>query len=97
MSDLPEEIVATPEELSACCADLSRHPHFGFDTEFVGEDSYHPRLCLVQAAAPIDFFSSTRFRRGRSTPSGVSSWTPAASSSSTPAGRKCGCAASESA
>jgi len=24
--------------------------HFGFDTEFVGEDSYHPLLCLVQVA-----------------------------------------------
>jgi ribonuclease D len=56
MSDLPEEIVATPEELSACCAHLSRCPHFGFDTEFVGEDSYHPRLCLVQAAAPDRLF-----------------------------------------
>ncbi len=56
MSDLPEEIVATPEELVACCAHLSRHPHFGFDTEFVGEDTYHPRLCLIQAAAPDRLF-----------------------------------------
>jgi ribonuclease D len=56
MSDLPEEIVAAPGELAACCAHLSRHPHFGFDTEFVGEDTYHPRLCLIQAAAPDRLF-----------------------------------------
>jgi ribonuclease D len=52
MSALPEEIVSTPEELAACCVHLATQPHFGFDTEFVGEDTYHPRLCLVQAAAP---------------------------------------------
>jgi ribonuclease D len=52
MSELPEQIVATPEELTACCARLAAHPCLGFDTEFVGEDTYHPRLCLVQAAAP---------------------------------------------
>ncbi|HBI46375.1 MAG TPA: ribonuclease D [Planctomycetales bacterium] len=56
MSDLPEEIVATPEELAVCCAHLAGHPHFGFDTEFVGEDTYHPRLCLIQAAAPDRLF-----------------------------------------
>jgi ribonuclease D len=56
MSDLPEEIVATSDELAACCAHLAGHPHFGFDTEFVGEDTYHPRLCLIQAAAPDRLF-----------------------------------------
>jgi ribonuclease D len=47
---LPEEIVATPQELAACCAYLAACRRFGFDTEFVGEDTYHPRLCLVQVA-----------------------------------------------
>jgi ribonuclease D len=56
MSELREEIVATPEELAACCAHLAAQPCFGFDTEFVGEDTYHPRLCLVQAAAPDRLF-----------------------------------------
>ena len=56
MPELPEEIVFTPEELAACCAHLADQPHFGFDTEFVGEDTYHPRLCLIQAAAPDRLF-----------------------------------------
>ena len=56
MSHPPEENVSTPEELAACCAHLAAQPQFGFDTEFVGEDTYHPRLCLVQAAAPDRLF-----------------------------------------
>ncbi|HTU91405.1 MAG TPA: ribonuclease D [Gemmataceae bacterium] len=47
-----EEIVTHAEELAACCAELAKYPHFGFDTEFVGEDTYHPSLCLVQVATP---------------------------------------------
>lgn len=48
--DLPEQIVTRPEELAECCAYLATCRMFGFDTEFVGEDTYHPRLCLVQIA-----------------------------------------------
>jgi ribonuclease D len=51
-----EEIVSTAEELAACCAFLATCPRIGFDTEFVGEDTYHPRLCLVQVAAPGRLF-----------------------------------------
>jgi ribonuclease D len=47
-----EQVVTTPEELAACCEYLATCPAFGFDTEFVGEDTYHPRLCLVQVATP---------------------------------------------
>jgi ribonuclease D len=50
MPDLPEHIVATPEELVACCEHLAAGRRFGFDTEFVGENTYHPHLCLVQVA-----------------------------------------------
>jgi ribonuclease D len=56
MSDLREEIISQPGELAACCALLASCPHFGFDTEFVGEDTYHPRLCLVQVATPERLF-----------------------------------------
>ncbi len=47
-----EEIITHPEDLTACCAELAKCPCFGFDTEFVGEDTYHPSLCLVQVATP---------------------------------------------
>src|SRR5262245_15566969 len=50
MSDLPEEIVTTPHGLAACCEHLAACRRFGFDTEFVGENTYHPHLCLVQVA-----------------------------------------------
>jgi ribonuclease D len=56
MAELREEIVTHPEELAACVADLAACPHFGFDTEFVGEDTYHPSLCLVQVATPECLF-----------------------------------------
>jgi ribonuclease D len=49
-SDLPEEIITRPEDLGPCCEYLASCRTFGFDTEFVGEDTYHPRLCLVQIA-----------------------------------------------
>ncbi len=52
MAPLPEQIIARPEELPGCCAELAACPRFGFDTEFVGEETYHPRLCLVQVATP---------------------------------------------
>jgi ribonuclease D len=51
-ADLPEQIVTTSEELGACCEHLAACGRFGFDTEFVGENTYHPHLCLVQVATP---------------------------------------------
>src|SRR5258708_15888706 len=50
MPDLSEQIVTEPKELEACCQYLSTCQRLGLDTEFVGEDSYHPHLCLVQVA-----------------------------------------------
>jgi ribonuclease D len=56
MPELREEIVTRADELATCCAELAARPCFGFDTEFVGEDTYHPSLCLVQVATPDRLF-----------------------------------------
>lgn len=52
MPEVTEEIVRTPDQLAKACEILSRCPRIGFDTEFVGEETYVPRLCLVQVAIP---------------------------------------------
>jgi ribonuclease D len=50
MAELPEEMITTPHELAVCCGELAASGQLGFDTEFVGEQTYHPRLCLIQVA-----------------------------------------------
>ncbi len=48
--EIAEELIHSPEDLSRVCAHLAACGRFGLDTEFVGEESYHPLLCLVQIA-----------------------------------------------
>src|SRR4051794_12823076 len=50
MAEIEEYVITGPEELVACCDYLAGCRRFGFDTEFVGEDTYHPHLCLIQVA-----------------------------------------------
>jgi ribonuclease D len=50
MPEIVEQIVTQPEDLPELCAHLAAARRFGFDTEFVGENTYHPHLCLVQVA-----------------------------------------------
>ncbi len=52
VSPVREVLVTQPDELAACCQHLAACPRLGLDTEFVGEESYHPNLCLIQVAAP---------------------------------------------
>lgn len=47
---LPEVVVADPDGLADCLDHLDTVSVLGFDTEFIGEDSYRPELCLVQVA-----------------------------------------------
>jgi ribonuclease D len=50
MADLPEQFVEGPDDFATCCTHLAGCSVFGFDTEFIGEDTYHPHLCLIQVA-----------------------------------------------
>ncbi len=47
---IPTQLVQTPEELTKVCAHLRAAGVFAFDTEFIGENTYQPVLCLVQVA-----------------------------------------------
>ncbi|MCL2641477.1 MAG: HRDC domain-containing protein [Phycisphaerales bacterium] len=47
---VPDELITTPESLAAVCEHLRAAKRFAFDTEFIGENTYHPVLCLVQVA-----------------------------------------------
>ena len=45
-------VVETNDDLRAFAAELARAPYITLDTEFLRDQTYYPRLCLIQAAAP---------------------------------------------
>ena len=45
-------IVETNEALAAFIAELSQAPYLALDTEFLRDQTYYPKLCLIQVAAP---------------------------------------------
>lgn len=47
-----EEYIDTRDGLRTLLNKLSQLPVWAFDTEFVGEETYIPKLCLVQVATP---------------------------------------------
>lgn len=53
---LPETIIATPEEFAGCVHELASHNLLGLDTEFVGEETYTPELCLIQVATTAGLY-----------------------------------------
>jgi ribonuclease D len=59
-----EQLILEPAELEACCRHLADCHRFGLDTEFVGEDHYHPKLCLVQVATSERLFVIDPFSVG---------------------------------
>ena len=45
-------IVADNDALAAFLAELSGAPYLALDTEFLRDQTYYPKLCLIQVAAP---------------------------------------------
>ena len=45
-------IVESNEALTALIAELARAPYLALDTEFLRDQTYYPKLCLIQVAAP---------------------------------------------
>jgi len=45
-------IVETNEALAAFVAELAGAPYLALDTEFLRDQTYYPKLCLIQVAAP---------------------------------------------
>jgi ribonuclease D len=46
------EPITTTAELEALCGRLANAPFLAFDTEFMRETTYWPKLCLIQVASP---------------------------------------------
>jgi ribonuclease D len=53
---LPETVIDQPALFAECLDHLRKFPVLAFDTEFVGEHTYRPDLCLVQVATPERLF-----------------------------------------
>ena len=47
-------LIETTQELAQICNRLGQHDFVAVDTEFIREQTYWPRLCLIQLAGPQD-------------------------------------------
>jgi ribonuclease D len=48
----PAELVNTPQQLDRLIQTLCQAGSFAYDSEFIGEQSYVPKLCLIQVGLP---------------------------------------------
>jgi len=48
LTSLPTPLLTTPEQLAAACDHWRKAPWLALDTEFLREDTYYPKLCLIQ-------------------------------------------------
>lgn len=66
---MQHESINTADHLRRFCLEIAQEPLIAFDTEFVSEDTYRPKLCLIQVAAgdrlaiidPIQFSETEPF------------------------------------
>ena len=66
----PMRLITTTDELAKLCKRLAQHDFVAVDTEFIREQTYWPRLCLIQLAGPRTRPSSTpSIPASRSSPS----------------------------
>lgn len=61
-------IITTASDLDAFIEHARAHPVLAFDTEFIGEDSFRPRICLVQLATSERVALVDPFELGRLEP-----------------------------
>src|SRR5947208_4870083 len=47
----PPELLNTQQQLEALIDHLRSAGHFAYDSEFIGELTYYPKLCLIQTAS----------------------------------------------
>jgi ribonuclease D len=47
-------VITTTPDLSDLCRRLSEHPFVSVDTEFIREQTFWPKLCVIQLAGPVD-------------------------------------------
>jgi ribonuclease D len=50
----PMRLITTTDDLANLCTRLAQHDFVAVDTEFMREQTYWPRLCLIQLAGPED-------------------------------------------
>ena len=49
MTSHPTPLLTTAEQLAGACDNWRKAPWLALDTEFLREDTYYPKLCLIQA------------------------------------------------
>jgi ribonuclease D len=64
MTELGQSWIGSPIEFQQCCDQLSSQIVVGFDTEFIGESTYHPQLCLIQISTAERLFAIDPFSVG---------------------------------
>jgi ribonuclease D len=64
ITPLPESLIETPAAFAECLWHLQDQSLLAFDTEFVGEHTYRPELCLIQVATAERLFVLDPYRVG---------------------------------